>query len=105
MCETELFVERAVQDAKSSRKCRAHAFPEPTIAKFFLLKNQVLAQRVEWADRFPALVAPAGQHAQLSRETSSHSLNVPDDAFSSHMLGAGKAPDGAQLEVWKRAAQ
>ena len=98
MCESELFVERAVQEAKSSCKYRAHAFPEPTIARSFLLRNQVLVQQVNWAHVLQALGAPAGQRTQLPQE------DAASDASPSHMLGVGKPPDGVQLEVLKQAA-
>ena len=98
MCESELFVERPVQEAKSSCKYRAHAFPEPTIARSFLLRNQGLAQQINWAHALQALVAPAGQRTQLPQE------DAASDAFPSHMLEVGKPPDGVQLEVLKQAA-
>ena len=96
-------MERAVQAAKSSCKYRAHAYPEPTIGRLFLLSEQVLAQQAEWAARFPELLAPAEE--QAPRGASSFSLDEPADASSSHLLGLGDLPDGDELEVFSRAAQ
>ena len=98
MCESELWVERSVQEAKSSCKNRAHAYPEPTIAKTFLLRTSVLAQRVKWAGRFPAL-AHAGHCAQPPQD------DAAIDVSPSLLLGVSKPPDGEQLEVLKHAAR
>ena len=65
---------------------------EPTNAKYFLLRNEVLAQRVQWAGRIPALAAPAGHSVQPSQE------DTATDAVPSLMMGVSKLPDGAQLE-------
>ena len=59
VCESELWVERSIQDVKSSSKNRAHASPEPIIGKYFLLQQQELAMRAKWAGRFPVLLEPA----------------------------------------------
>ena len=105
VCESELFVERAIQDAKRSCKYRARASPEPVIGKYFLVQQQELAMRAEWADRFPALFEPARE--QLLHGASSQFLDEPAaaDAFSSHMLGFGKRPDSTQLRVLENALQ
>ncbi len=102
VCESELFVERAIQDAKGSCKYRARAFPEPIIGKYYLLQQQELAMRVEWAGKFPALFEPARE--QLPHGASSQCLDGPADA-SSHMLGVGKRPDSTQTRVLKEALQ
>ena len=101
--ESELWVERHIQEARSSSKNRARASPEPIISKYFLLQQQELALRAEWAGRFPALFEPAGE--QLPRGTSSLFLDQPAsaDAFSSHLIGFGKEPDSTQLSVLKDA--
>ena len=105
VCESELFVERAIQDAKSSSKYRARALPEPVIGKYFLLQQQDLAMRAKWAGRFPALFEPAGE--QLPHGASSQCLDEPAaaDAFSSHLIGFGKQPDSTQLRVLQYALQ
>ena len=99
VCESELFVERAIQDAKSSCKYRARAFPEPVIGKYCLLKQQELAMRAKWAGRFPVLLEPARE--QVLHGASSQCLDEPAaaDAFSSHMIGSGKQPDSTQLRA------
>ena len=105
VCESELFVERAIQDAKSSCKYRAHATPEPVIGKYFLLQQQELAMRAEWAGRFPAVFEPDIE--QLPHGASSQLLDEPAvaDAFTSHMIGFGKQPDSTQLEALKDALE
>ena len=103
VCESELFVERHIQDAKSSCKYRARAFPEPIIGKYYLLQQQELAMRVKWAGKCPALFEPAG--GQLPHGASSQCLDEPADASSLHMLGVGKQPDSTELRVLKEALQ